>query len=87
MPINTKARRIAEHRKLDTKPKWLMNTKITTNDLQIQGLHLQLTLPKLLTQQTETKKFKKGLKEIYADRKKNEVKVQNRNHLKPSKSK
>ena len=42
MPMNTRAQRIAEHRKLSTKPKWLTKTKITMYKINLWGKSLYI---------------------------------------------
>ena len=61
MPLNNKARRIAEHRKLSTKPKWLMKSKLTRS-LYRSRAYTYNNLPKSITQITELNKFKKRTK-------------------------
>ena len=68
MPVNKKSLRILEHKKLDTKPRWLNKNKIIKKCFRSRA-YLYNTLPKSLTTLVELKKFKKGLKEYLKTRK------------------
>ena len=61
MPMNTRAPRIHEHRKLSIKPKWLTTNKLTRSIFRARAYDYN-KLPKIVTQQTEIRKFKKELK-------------------------
>ena len=61
MPMNIKSLRIKEHRKLSTKPRWLNKNKVTRACYRNRAYGYN-TLPKVVTSQPETKKFKKELK-------------------------
>ena len=62
MPRNEKSLRVKEHRKLDTKPRWLGKNKMTRASYRNRAYEYNV-LPKKVTTQPEVKKFKKELKE------------------------
>ena len=62
MPTNEKNLRISEHKKLGTRPRWLGASKVTRATYRTRA-YMYNTLPKALTTQIETHKFKKRLRE------------------------
>ena len=66
MPIKSKNLIIATHRKLDTKPKYLTENSLARNSLRACAYQFN-TLPKVLTESEETKRFAKHLKRYIKD--------------------
>ena len=67
MPINTKALRISNKRKLDTKPAWLAKSKAAKSSYRGRA-YLYNTLPNDITTELKFKKFKKKIKQYFLDK-------------------
>ena len=61
MPMNTNNNRIQNHRKLGTKPRYLMKSKLTRSTFRNCAYHYN-TLPSMITKTLDLSKFKKLLK-------------------------
>ena len=62
MPTNQKSLRVASHKKLDTRPRWLGSNKITKSLFRTRS-YVYNTLPSSITTLPDVRKFKKKIKE------------------------
>ena len=61
MPQNKKSLRIAKHKKLDTRPRWLGSNKMTRSLFRTRA-YVYNTLPASITTLEDVYKFKKQIK-------------------------
>ena len=65
MPLNTNGLRMTAQKKLDTKPRWLVNTKASRASFRNRAYRFNI-LPKIVTSQPTYKDFRKELKKHFA---------------------